>query len=371
MVDKICSNYSLDMLPTFGADPELFMALNDRVVGAEKVIPEEGIGHMKALGIAPLAVLDGVQVELHPAPSYCRVILGQNIAACFQVLEEFLKQNGKPHKPCFLPVIEVDEEEFGTLSPKSKALGCQPSLNVYGSSGVAVDPATYRWRSAGGHIHISFNTRDQFNKLRFPGWEQKSLEELVVLLDVLLGNTCVMLDRDPLASQRRKTYGMAGEHRRPVYGVEYRVLSNFWLRSYTLMSLVIGIARQAVILWNRGMSEEVLRLVDIAEVQKAINTNSFDGAKENFNRIKGFLAERFEFKKHGNYSFPLSDGAAIPLLEKVIERGLEEYFTKDPLEDWKGARGYGYGEQNGRTNYLGAPIYRSPGWDSFVTSQVK
>ena len=79
---------------------------------------------------------------------------------------------------------------------------------------------------------------------------QKALHEdpllAVKILDIVVGNTCVIMDRAPSQVERRKVYGRAGEYRLPAHGIEYRTLSNFWLRSYQLTHLVFSLARFAI-----------------------------------------------------------------------------------------------------------------------------
>jgi len=52
------------------------------------------------------------------------------------------------------------------------------------------------------------------------------------MADYLLGVWSVLHDTD---MRRRELYGAAGAYRPKKYGVEYRTMSNFWLRSPQLM----------------------------------------------------------------------------------------------------------------------------------------
>jgi hypothetical protein len=145
-----------------------------------------------------------------------------------------------------------------------------------------VDPEKYRIRSAAGHIHLGdasgSTTSSQWAALHSP-------DRLVPILDIIVGNTCVLLDRDPGNVERRRVYGRAGEYRTPPYGIEYRVLSNFWLRSYSLMSFVMSLSRFAVGLLTatihnggrKGVNyeAELLKLVNMDDIRRAINENDF------------------------------------------------------------------------------------------------
>lgn len=67
-----------------------------------------------------------------------------------------------------------------------------------------------------GHIHIGYNDPNIDTNMR-----------IIQVLDLFLGVPSVILDKDTL---RRELYGKAGEFRHKYYGVEYRVLSNFWIQ---------------------------------------------------------------------------------------------------------------------------------------------
>jgi hypothetical protein len=228
---------------TWGADPELFIATKDgKVVGGERAIPQDGLGdsyydswNQKRRMTRKRVVLDGVQVEFNVAASQCRASLGADIKATFASLKRHLDAANNGLVPSFEAVVRVDPEELKALSEAAQKLGCQPSANIHDrNASVTVTKANENLRSAGGHIHLG---------LHKPLMEHR--ERLPFLMDVIVGNTCVLIDRNPLAAERRTLYGRAGEYRIQPHGLEYRTLSNFWLRSYQLMSLVMGLSKLA------------------------------------------------------------------------------------------------------------------------------
>lgn len=325
------------IMPVNGCDPELFLAGEDgEIVGSERALPKDGL--LAASPYAPGKVVrDGVQVELNPHPYQCREALGGELRNCFVALREKLKDTKLT--ACFRTVVEVKKEELADLSAASRRLGCQKSKNYYDKdSTIKVNVKTYRKRSAAGHIHLGIG--DYSNMLA-------ERERLVPLLDILLGNTCVLLDRDPDAAERRKVYGRAGEYRTPAYGLEYRTPSNFWLRDYRLMSFVFGVARLASnVLYRTVMAdpqrkglepfdaEAALReSVDLDLVHKAINRNDLDLAYENWEGVKRFLTD------HVSESASMGlDGTKVKRFEtfakKVQKRGLEAVFPTDPMQSW-------------------------------------
>jgi hypothetical protein len=264
--------------PQFGSDPEGFFEKAGQIIGSEKLIPPRGINNFSGR-----VVRDGVQFELNPV-SGSILTLGRNISGLFSVLQKQLDKNPGVSVN-FNGLVEVSAEELNSLSPATRRLGCNASYNAYGDKPIDVDPVLYRKRSSGGHIHIG--TQDK----KFYAERRRSAP----LFDIIVGNTCVLLDRDPGAAERRENYGRAGEFRLPNHGIEYRTTSNFWLRDYTLMSLTFGLAQIAYDIacqsfnGNQQLWNDLAAKVNIERVAKAIDTNDFDLALKNFKRIAPLL----------------------------------------------------------------------------------
>jgi hypothetical protein len=124
--------------------------------------------------------------------------------------------------------------------PISRIAGCDPDYNAWTLS--KNNPASYTFtnlRAAGGHVHIAFDQAINNPKARI---------DFVRALDMVLGVPSVVVDND---SARREFYGKAGSFRPkdtinfnpdigadPYDGIEYRTLSNFWLRSDSLLEFV-------------------------------------------------------------------------------------------------------------------------------------
>lgn len=264
---------------TFGSDPEAFFSKDGKIIGCEKLVPKKGL---KAKGGE--ITRDGVQFELHPEPGTLKALVS-NVGDLIVATHE-LAQKGNA-QVCYDGLVEVERAELDSLSKECRILGCQPSFNVYGERPINVDPVAYRKRSSGGHIHI--------------GIAEKAIKDerrrLVPLMDILVGNTCVLLDRDPGAAERRENYGRAGECRFPRHGVEYRTTSNFWMRDPSLMLFVFGMAQSAVNLLaytvnrNEKAWDALADRVNIANIKEAINHNNFGLALGNLNSIAPFLRD--------------------------------------------------------------------------------
>lgn len=333
---------------SFGADPEFFFKQNGAVIGAEKVLPKNGVMRTERFhkldengahvlnedGLfateerpygSPLIIIDGVQAELNVVPNHCRQSFSTNISICFRKIAEQI--HGKDIIASFAQTVEVDKEEMQTLSKDAQQFGCAPSKNVYGRTKVEVkDASKYYSRSAGGHIHIGHGSNTTVKNVL------ANTDITIPILDIIVGNTCVLIDRDPGNIERRKNYGRAGEYRLPKHGLEYRTLSNFWLRSYQTMSLVMALVRFAVcVAGDEAVSKELLALVDLEKIARAINENDVKLAQENFESIRDFLSNisvsGYETR------FPL-EGERIDQFSYFANKGLDYWFKDDIMEHW-------------------------------------
>jgi hypothetical protein len=372
----------------FGCDPEFFFSKNNKICGSEKIISENG----KSISGGRI-IRDGVQAELNPLSNTCRESLANNIRNCFINLNQTLLE--KNATVSFDEVVKISREEMDSLSKESKTFGCAPSLNLYesGESKIKVNPEIYKYRSAGGHIHLGhcgsvvyngytaggnlfskivtlynkkyegisiheLNNKEKtkpiidilyeksYNRLPKDDYNIttsndvkvfQEYEELIYLLDILVGNTGVLLDRNPLAVERRKVYGRAGEFRLTNYGVEYRVLSNFWLKNYTVYSLMFALARFAVCILtsdknykNTNFFDEITCKVKGKNIERAINENDFDLAMKNYLAIEKTLCE---IVKGSSYTFPINNMYKTAF-HNLVKNGINHYFKQDILKHW-------------------------------------
>lgn len=347
----------------FGADPEFFFSGKDgAVVGSEKVLPKEGLevqtgwdfsDGREVPKMGTVIVRDGVQGEFNVIPATCREAFRTHLRTCFQKLHESLKGEVKA---TFAQTVEVTEKEMNSLSEESQKFGCAPSKNAYAESKISIkDASKYLYRSAGGHIHIGHANDPSIAKL----FAEKP-QDVVRMLDILVGNTCVLLDRNPGNVERRKVYGKAGEYRLPKHGIEYRTLSNFWLRSYQVMSFVLAMVRFSVnVALNPKAEAAILKQVDMAKIQKAINENDFDLALDNFNQIKEIVSN---FTSPGDGGVPVwpLQGKRMDLFEFFVERGLDAWFPDDVMKHWLTSGNMGQGWERFIDNVVGAKNAPAP-----------
>lgn len=308
-----------------GSDAEIFLNLGGKTIGSETVIPKEGLD----CGVGKV-VRDGIQVELNPKAEFCRAYHNNNIAKCFKDLRKTLIENFPKVKVDFSPLVKVARKEFDSLSEESKQFGCKPSSNTYtGESKIKVNPKKYLKRTGSGHLHWGIYGIE--NRLAI-----NSSEKLVPMFDAILANTCVLIDRDKNNAERRKNYGLAGEFRyHENERLEYRTLSNFWLKSYPLASMVMGLGRFAVHLVaqttkTNNYIKAIQDAVPAKKIIKAINSNNFDLAYENFSKLEPIILEASGTLKD---SYPITN-ATIKEFHYFIKKGIDYWFRSHPLTHW-------------------------------------
>ena len=351
---------------TFGADPELFLmkvgAKRSTVVGSERIITAP-IKVMRDAYEYGTVETDGVQVELHPKSAQCRQGFSNYIREAMKTLKSTVDQH--PHlQVSFASLVRVPKREFIGLSERAKFLGCTPSFNAYGRETKEVNGLEYRIRTAAGHLHLGLPSIDNGHHKFSAGAPKIDPARLTRLLDITLGIPSVMIDKDPNQRERRKLYGKAGEYRLPSYGLEYRTLSNFWLQSYPLMSLVCAQARVAVNLaflevakgyssatYATKVAAELLTAVDPLLVEKAINKNDQALAFKIYDEVYKPIMKTVA-NPDGIYTTTYSDSVGgFEDFEYFCQRPLAEWLPQDVFAHWA--------------------IQPKAGWESYTTNTIR
>lgn len=330
-----------------GCDPEFFFMEKGKVLSSEKVLPE-----VPSKEEAGMVTIDGVQAEINPTADTCRESHSYYIARCIKKAHSYLKEG---QTISFDPIVPIDLKVLAKLSDKAKFFGCTPSFNVYDSDNkMSIDDSSkYPFRPAGGHIHLGHSENESVKKII------NNINLLVPMLDIIVGNTCVLIDRHDGNRERRRCYGRAGEFRTPKHGLEYRTLSNFWLNSYQLMSFVFGLARMAMSIVNSStekdnIAKEIMDAVNQDDIRRAINDNDFELALKNFSKIKPIL----------NRVMPIGSTLCsenmiqfLYFVGKVQKEGLKYWFKQNPVDYW--------------VNYGNSIGGRGKGWERFLSEDVR
>lgn len=178
--------------------------------------------------------------------------------------------NGRGYKPAFVASHEFKPAEL--TNPKAKIIGCSVDWDAYTESARKPFAAEEfgNFRFAGGHLHLNYD------KNKVPA------HIMVKFLDLLVGLPSVFWDEQGL---RRKFYGKAGLYREKSYGVEYRTLSNFWLRDFENDAMLCGVygatLDAGIAAQNRpDVFIDAYGKVPWDDVQEAINTEDKKLAQE-------------------------------------------------------------------------------------------
>lgn len=207
---------------SFGCDPELFV-LDDKgkLVTAEGLIAGTKEEPFKVNGGA--YQVDGMAAEFNIDPVTTFADFEDKIKS---VLSELKKALPKGYKLLPAPYVVFDEDAWAAAPDKAKELGCSPDFNAWTGemNPIPQCPENPRLRTASGHLHIGWTGGEDITNAQ----HMMNSYDLVKQLDWYLGGWSLQKDPDPT---RRLLYGKAGACRIKDYGVEYRVLSNFWLQS--------------------------------------------------------------------------------------------------------------------------------------------
>lgn len=244
------------------SDPEVFLKSKNghhvpatELIGGDKQHPRETKhGWVQEDGAA-------AEFNVHPAQTEEEFI--RNHLAVLSDLEEIVKVHELEID--ISPSVIFNEDDL--WHPSLFIAGCSPDYDAW-TDNENIPPAYQSGlRAAGGHVHISFDAEDKLDRIR-----------MVQALDLVLGIPSVILDSD---IRRRTLYGKAGAYR-PKYtrfndaydGIEYRTLSNFWLKSEDLMAWVFNGVHKAYSLKDRINFDELGN-----EIIPIINHGLIDEAK--------------------------------------------------------------------------------------------
>jgi len=245
------------MTTTIGCDPELFVVnVNNKFISS--------IGKFGGSKIAPAPIghncyvqEDNVAVEFNIPPASSKE---QFLASINFSLEELHKRAEKMHlQLAIVPSARFDNDQL--RSPKAKVFGCDPDKNAWTlTQNHPPRCADKRLRSAGGHVHV--------------GCKKFLAFDIARAMDLFLGVPFIVVD-DNL--ERRRLYGQAGAYREKEYGMEYRTLSNVWLKSDKLKEWVFDQTHAAIDFLELG---NILTFNDGKDIQNCINTPDFSLMQE-------------------------------------------------------------------------------------------
>lgn len=236
-----------------GCDPEVFVRKDGTFKSAHGLI----LGDKKnPLPVRSGAVqVDGMALEFNIDPASTEDAFAYNVQDVFNQLKLMVPS----YEIVTVPVAHFDEQYMKEQPAEALELGCDPDFNAWEGGMPFKKPNAMRpMRTASGHVHIGW-TDD--------GAELNDAIEATKQMDFFLGLASLVYDKDV---ERREMYGKGGCFRPKKYGVEYRTLSNAWLRSEKLMRWVFRNAKKGMTELMNGNS-----LADkYGDVSEIINTSN-------------------------------------------------------------------------------------------------
>ncbi len=254
---------------TVGTDCELFIV--DPI--QKEYIPAIGrIGGMKGypvpIGNGCGLEEDNVAVEF-TVPSVS--IIGGEEAMWGSIqhcLTEIKRRFPDAYELAIIPSAIFSKEAL--VDPMARVFGCEPDFNAWKDGSMNPHPKSKnkRLRSCGGHIHIGYNNP----------YIDVSMA-IVRALDVHVTIPSLLIDTD---TRRRELYGKAGSFRPKDYGVEYRTISNFWIKDKSYVDWVFAAINNALRAVNQGVDFQSAS----ADIISAINTSNVELASELIHRYE-------------------------------------------------------------------------------------
>lgn len=157
--------------------------------------------------------------------------------------------------------------------PEAQRFGCEPDYNAWTEEQnprpQANDPTL---RSAAGHIHI--------------GWEKPDPEdqlELIRWADVFVSLPSVWESHD---RSRRQLYGKAGSFRPKEYGVEHRVLDNYWAFNMNVCRAIYERYLKAATTTAQGLKVPTQYY---EKIQKTINDYNVSAAQQLYKELTSYV----------------------------------------------------------------------------------
>lgn len=243
---------------TIGADPEVFLISNGQFASAYGLVSgTKKAPHKVRLGATQV---DGMAAEFNIDPAANEDQFVGNIQTVMDQLRAMIPSD---MQLAIEPVAHFPWDVIQKQPAEALELGCDPDFCAYTMAVNERPDGSDNMRTAAGHVHLGFvQNADTESFQHFA-----MCCELSKQLDFTLGLPSVLLDKD---TERKKKYGKAGCFRPKPYGVEYRVLSNFWLRAPELMRRVYNNTVQGFnwFIEGRNLTEE------FGSVDEIINTNN-------------------------------------------------------------------------------------------------
>lgn len=245
-----------------GCDPEVFVKQGGLFKSAHKLIQGD---KKKPFKVRSGAVqVDGMALEFNIDPAATEDQFLFNVQDVFNQMKLMVPE----YEVVVTPVAHFEPAYLKAQAPEALELGCDPDYNAWTNDVNPRPDGDRPMRTASGHIHIGF-TEDQDADEYL---HRHRCNLIAKQLDYYLGLPSLLYDGDV---ERREMYGCAGAVRYKSYGVEYRTLSNAWLKTEKSIRWVYRNAVKGVndLIGGRSLEEKY------GDIQTIINTSDKKAAR--------------------------------------------------------------------------------------------
>jgi len=237
-----------------GCDPEVFLFSESRqeyVPSYDYIVGSKDMPLDLNENVSILC--DNVMLEFTVSPASSEDEFVNNIKSALQEI----RSRALPGDVAISKEVYIEATRDMLDNPMSQEFGCSPDYDAHTMSTNVAPKPTVKGRSAGGHVHVSFE-----------GTGNEERIALIKSMDLFLGVGLLSFDKDV---RRKKLYGKSGCFRPKSYGVEYRVLSSFWIHDEDMIRKVFRQTEAAVNFVNNGYSN--LSDGDWSIIRQCINNN--------------------------------------------------------------------------------------------------
>jgi hypothetical protein len=164
----------------------------------------------------------------------------------------------------------IYDEVYIKSIQKASEFGCEPDYNAWKEEQNPKPSAKNPYlRSAAAHVHIGWTDPQPEDQLNLIKWA-----------DIFVSLPSVWESKD---RTRRELYGKAGAFRPKEYGVEHRVLDNYWIWDMAYINAVYQRYGEAIDAVNKN--KQIVK-ADENQIQQAINTYDVQLAKRLYKKYK-------------------------------------------------------------------------------------
>jgi hypothetical protein len=175
-------------------------------------------------------------------------------------------------------------------------------------------------RTAGGHIHLGSEILFQdLNSIM-----------AIKMMDLFIAIPSLFLDKHEDSKQRRMIYGQAGSHRLPKHGIEYRVLSNFWMMSPKYVDLVYDLCK-FVLEFVANHDYERFWVIDLQEYELSMSSSAFNCFGYDVKKLIKCINE-CDQKEAEKFMYFISNFLPQDLYSKILE--LQNLELTDIKTNW-------------------------------------